>query len=123
MKQGLNLQFQGMGPSEAIETAVREKAAKLDRFRDDLMSCRVVVEQVHKHQQQGRQFAVRIDVTLPGHELIVDHVQDEDVYVALRQAFDGMKRRIEDGARRDRGQVKQHPQMLQDTGQDEDQSA
>lgn len=123
MKQDLQLQFLGMGPSEAIEAAVREKAAKLDQFRDDLMSCRVVVEQVHKHQHQGRQFSVRVDVTLPGHELVVDRVQDEDAYVALRQAFDGMKRRIEDVARRDRGQVKQHPQMLQDQGQDEDHSA
>jgi len=35
-------------------------------FHDDLMSCGVVVEQVHKHHQQGQQFAVRIDVTLPG---------------------------------------------------------
>ncbi|MGA0610814.1 HPF/RaiA family ribosome-associated protein [Caldimonas sp. KR1-144] len=108
MKLPLQLQFLGMDPSPAVETAVREKAAKLERFRADLNSCRVVVEQMHKHRHQGRPFTVRIDVTLPGHELSVDHVQNEDVYVALRDAFDGMTRRIEDGVRRERGQVKQH---------------
>lgn len=112
MKQRLHLQFLGMEPSDAVETAVRERAAKLDQFRADLMSCRVVVEHLNKHRQQGRQFAVRIDVTLPGAELSVDRVQHEDVYVALREAFDDMKRRIEDGVRRVRGDVKQHPRML-----------
>jgi ribosomal subunit interface protein len=112
MKQPLQLQFLGMEPSEAVAAAVREKAAKLDQFRADLMACRVVVEHLNKHKQQGRQFAVRLDVTLPGHEISVDRVQHEDVYVALRDAFDDMKRRIEDGVRQTRGDVKQHPQML-----------
>jgi hypothetical protein len=51
---------------------------------------------------------VRVHVTLPGHELTVDRVQHEDAYVALRDAFDGMRRRIEDQVRVTRGDVKQH---------------
>lgn len=108
MKQPLQLVFIGMAASAAVEAAVREKASRLDRFRPDLMSCRVSVELVDRHKHQGRQFSVRIDVTVPGAELVVDRVQHEDVYVALRDAFDDMKRQVQDGARRAQGQVKTH---------------
>lgn len=92
MKQPLQIRFLGMEPSDAVESAARRKADKLDRFCPDIMSCRVDIELADKHQHQGRPFAVRVDVTLPEHELRVDRVHDEDVYVALREAFDDMKR-------------------------------
>lgn len=112
MQQPLQLRFLGMEPSPAVEDAARDKAAKLDQFCNDLMSCRVTIEHLHKHQHQGRPFAVRLDLTLPGHELTVDRVQHEDVYVALREAFDDMKRRLEDVVRRRRGEEKLHPTPL-----------
>lgn len=108
MKQALQIRFLGMEPSDAVETAVREKAAKLDEFRPDLMACRVTVELIDRHRHQGRHFAVRIDATLPGHEVVVDRVQDEDVYVALRDAFDDARRQIQDSSRRDQRHVKEH---------------
>jgi ribosome-associated translation inhibitor RaiA len=106
MKQPLELRFLGMEPSAAVEAAARDKADKLDQFCGELMACRVTVEAMHKHKRHGRPFAVRVNVTLPGHELSVDRVQDEDVYVALRDAFDDMRRQVEDAARRMRGQEK-----------------
>lgn len=112
MKQPLQIRFLGMEPSEAVETAARKKADKLDTVARDIMSCRVSIEQTNKHQHQGRPYAVRVDVTLPDHELSVDRVHDEDVYVALRDAFDDMKRQIEDTVRRRRGQEKLHPVSL-----------
>lgn len=108
MKQPLQIRFLDMEPSEAVESAAREKAGKLDRFCPNIMSCQIVVEMTQKHQRQGRPFAVRIDVTVPGHELSVSRVHDQDVYVALRDAFDDMKRQIEDAVRRRRGQEKVH---------------
>jgi len=112
MKQPVEIRFLGMEPSEAVASTARAKAYKLDRFCPDLMSCRVSIELLHKHQHQGRPYAVRIDVTLPEHELSVDRVNDEDVYIALREAFDDMKRQVEDAVRRTRGQEKLHPTPL-----------
>jgi ribosome-associated translation inhibitor RaiA/cold shock CspA family protein len=109
MKQPLQIVFHGLEPSAAVEGAATEKAAKLDRFCPQIMTCRVGIELAHKHRHQGRTYAVRIDVTVPGHELTVDRVQHEDVYVALRDAFDDMRRQIEDEVRLERGQQKQHP--------------
>ena len=112
MKLPLQISFHGMEPSEALEAAAAKKAHKLEEFCSDIMSCRVIIEQLQKHQHQGRPFAVRIDLRLPSRELCVNHVQDEDAYVALRDAFDDMKRQLEDAVRRLRGQEKQHPVAL-----------
>lgn len=102
MKQPFELRFLGTEASPALASAAREKAHKLDQFCADIISCKTSIELMHKHRQQGRQFAVRIEVTMPGHELNITRVDDEDVYVALRDAFDGMKRKIEDAVRQAR---------------------
>jgi ribosome-associated translation inhibitor RaiA len=115
MKQALQIAFLGVEPSEALEQAAERRAHKLDRFCPDIIACRVSIELVDKHRNQGRAFAVRIDVTLPGHELIVGRVEDEDAHVALRDAFDDMQRRVEDTVRRVRGQVKQHSAVMNGT--------
>lgn len=94
--------------SEALETHIRDKARKLDEFFDHIMSCRVVVEVPHKHHNQGKQFNVRIDIGVPGSEIAVNRDHAEDVYVALRDAFDAAKRQLEDYARKLRGDVKTH---------------
>jgi ribosomal subunit interface protein len=109
MRSPLQISFHGMERSDALEAAVREKAQHLGHFSSDITSCRVVVDAPQKHRHQGRPFSVRIDLTLPGHELVVDRVHDEDVYVALRDAFDEMKRQLEDAVRQRRGEQKQHP--------------
>lgn len=109
MRLPLQITFHGTDRSDAVEAAIREKAEHLERFSTDIMSCRVVVDAPQKHRHQGRPFAVRVDLTLPGHELVVDRVHGEDVYVALRDAFDEMKRQLEDSVRLQRGQEKQHP--------------
>jgi ribosomal subunit interface protein len=94
--------------SEALETRIRAKAEKLDEFFEHIMSCRVVVEAPHKHRHQGKQFNVRIDIGVAGSEIVVNRDHAEDVYVALRDAFDAAKRQISDYARKLRGNIKTH---------------
>lgn len=108
MKLPVHIQFQGMEPSEALQSSAREHAHKLESFAPDIIACHVTIDIVQKHKQQGHLFGVRIDLTLPGHELVVNRVQNEDAYLALREAFDNMKRRIEDVVRKRRHQVKTH---------------
>ena len=108
MKIPPQIQFLGLSPTEALEASARQHIKKLESFAPDLMACRVTLELSQKHQHQGRPFSVRIDVTLPGLELVVNKVQNEDIYVSMRDAFDNMKRQIEDAVRKRRGQVKHH---------------
>ncbi len=51
---------------------------------------------------------MRIDIGVPGGEIVVNRDHAEDVYVALRDAFDAAKRQVEDYARKIRGDVKTH---------------
>ena len=108
MKIPLQVTFRDMPPSEAVETRIREKADKLGRFYDRIIHCRVVIEMPQRHKHQGKLHCVRIDLSVPGAELVANHAQDEDVYIALRDAFDAITRQMEDWARRQRGEVKTH---------------
>lgn len=112
MKLPVQIQFHNMAPSEALESKARAHVLKLETLASDIMSCRIGIDLEQKHQQQGRPYGVRIDLSLPGHELLVNRVHDEDVYVALRDAFDAMKRQLEDLVRQRQRLVKQHPVPL-----------
>ena len=108
MQVPLQLTLKDMPQSEAVESRIREKTEKLGRFYDPIISCRVVVETPQRHQHQGKLYSVRIDLTVPGAELVANRAQDEDVYVAIRDAFVAITRQLEDFARRQRGEVKSH---------------
>jgi cold shock CspA family protein/ribosome-associated translation inhibitor RaiA len=109
----LHIAFQGMPPSPAVEQRIRELAAKLERFHGRITACRVVVGAPHRRHAKGELYTVRVDLTVPGHEILAtkdrgkDHAH-EDVYVAIRDAFDAAARQLEDVARRARGDVKHH---------------
>lgn len=108
MQIPLKITVRDVPKSEAVEAHIREKVDKLEEFYTNITSCRVVVEVPHKHRRQGMQYGVRIDLTVPGSEIVVNREHDLDVYVALRDAFDAAKRQLEDHVRRVRRDVKTH---------------
>ena len=108
MEIPLQISFHGIQHSDALYNAIREKARGLDRYYDHIMSCRVVLELAGRHQHQGKQYVARIDLKVPGSEIVVTHQHDQDVQVALRDAFDAARRRLEDYARTQRGDIKEH---------------
>jgi cold shock CspA family protein/ribosome-associated translation inhibitor RaiA len=91
-----------------LEEEIRAKAAKLDTYYEGIMRCHVVVAAPVGHHRRGGPYTVRIDVTVPGTELVVNRQEDEELPVAIRNAFDAMRRRLEDYARHQRGAVKAH---------------
>jgi len=108
MQIPLQITLHGIEPSDAVYNAIRQRAEKLERYFDRIMSCRVVLELGARHHHQGKQFTVRIDLKVPGNEIVVDKTHDEDLQVALRDAFDSARRRLEDHVREQRGDVKHH---------------
>jgi ribosomal subunit interface protein len=107
----VQITFRDIPHSDAIEIYVRDHVAKLDTFASRITACHVVVEAPHKHQQHGRHYRVRIDMTVPGGEVVVSNAPDEDstnedAYAAIDEAFDRLGRRLEDHVRRQRGDVK-----------------
>jgi len=114
MQTPLQLSFHNLAHSPAIEKAVRKHVAKLGQFNGDIVSCRVTIESPHKHHYKGKLYRVVVDILLPGKEIVVSRTPDdqhahEDVYVAIRDAFDAARRQIQDYARIQRGEIKTHP--------------
>ncbi len=108
MRIPLQITFRNIPHSAAIEANINEKGAKLDRFYDRIMSCRVVVEESQRRRRQGKLYCVHVDITVPGKELAVNRAENEDADVAVRDAFDAAVRRLEEHARRLHGDVKAH---------------
>jgi len=113
MQIPLQITFRNLDHSDAIESKIREKTDKLERFASNITSCRVIVEAPHKHHYKGVIYHIKIDITLPGKEIVVKHHSDEhhaheDVYVAIRDAFNAAQRQLENYSRQRRGDVKSH---------------
>jgi len=113
MQIPIQITFRNLKRSPALEAEVREHAERLDKFYDRITGCRVVIEERHKHHRRGNHFQVRVDVTVPGSELVANREPDEhhaytDAHVAIRDAFDSMRRQLEDYARKQDGRVKAH---------------
>lgn len=103
----LQMVVRNLSLSEAVKEDIREKASKLSRYYDPIVRCRVIVNAPHRHQRRGQSYDVRIDLTAPGAELVV-HRSSEDLNVAVREAFDAVRRRLEEFARCRRGEIKRH---------------
>ncbi|MCS6914725.1 MAG: HPF/RaiA family ribosome-associated protein [Myxococcales bacterium] len=97
----------GLTLSESIENDIRERVESLGRFFDRILGCRVVVEAPARHHRLGA-FAVRIEIAVPGHDLVVSRIERADLALALRDSFDAARRQLEQHAERLRGEVKAH---------------
>jgi cold shock CspA family protein len=127
----LQVTFRNMRPSKIVEGWIRQEAAKLDVFYTRIVSCRVVVERPNVRRKWGSLYHVRIDLTVPGAEFVVkeqpsshssiQHIDEErtvkhlelkaphkDLRQAIDDAFKAAGRRLQDYARRQRGDVKTH---------------
>jgi cold shock CspA family protein len=131
MKSRLQITFRNMKPSKEIEELIRAGAAKLDTLYSQVVGCRVIVEIPHRHHKKGSPYHVRIDLTVPQGEIIVKRepslsararqlgereikkdaevqIQHKDLRFAISDAFKAAARRLQDYARRQRGDIKTH---------------
>jgi cold shock CspA family protein len=127
----VQITFRNMVPSAEIEEDIVARARKLEQFYRRITSCRVLVEAPARHRQRGLLFHIRIDLTVPSGEIVVKreptlYSAEQDaaaersrkgtetrserkhLKVALREAFDSARRRLQDYARRRRADVKAH---------------
>ena len=108
MKTPLQISSRKVSLSDAAIEAIEKRAQKLESFHDQIIACRVMVEAPHRHKHQGLLYKVRIDLTVPGREIVVKNEAHEDIYVAVRDAFDAARRQLLSFARKRRGEVKTH---------------
>ncbi len=108
MQTPLNIVFRDVTRSESLITHIRDKVETLEHLYPRLMRCNVTIEKPHRHKHQGNAFNVRVDLHVPGDEIVINRDANEDPYVALRDAFDAAKRLLMQHAQKIRGDVKHH---------------
>jgi len=117
----VQITFRGLPPSEAVEARIREHADRLASFHRRISQCRIMVETPHRRHQHGKLYHVRIDVTFPGGEVVVgrdprsNHAH-EDIYVAIRDAFDAARRQLQDWVHRHRDGRPRDVSVVEDAG-------
>ncbi len=104
----IQVTFRDLPYSQALENRIHEQAEKLSQFYEHFIHCRVVLAISQNHKHQGKLYNVRINLMVPGKELVVTRQQDEDIYIAIRDAFNALERQLEDYLRKRRGDVKKH---------------
>lgn len=114
--------YRGVDSSEVLTRLVNNEAAKLGKYFDGIMRCRVLVERQAAHHHSGAPFHVRLTLAVPGAELIIagepavrapndeqpvrTHKSDEidavykDPVLTVREAFRRARRRLQDYAKR-----------------------
>jgi ribosomal subunit interface protein len=100
--------YRGMPHSPAMDARIVELAAKLEELHPKITSCRVVVNEADKRKSKGNLFEVRVDVHVPGREIVATNQRHEDAYAAITSAFEVLTRQLEDGLDIQRGEVKLH---------------
>jgi ribosomal subunit interface protein len=108
MQVPLQITMRNLDHSQAVEERVREKALKLNKFSDKIIACQVVIEQNQAYRQSGNLYNIRIHLSMPRKELIVNRNQQENLYLAIREAFVDMARQVEDADTILQGDVKHH---------------
>ena len=109
MRVPLQITVLNVPRSAALEARAQSIVAKLEKLHPRITSCRVSIEELRRHRASGRLFHVRVDLRIPGRELVASHRHDKDPYLALRDAFLSLRRQLEDNARLRRGEVKRRP--------------
>ena len=131
MKSQMQITYRNLKPSEEIEGWILAEAAKLESLYSQLMGCRVAVEVPHRHHRKGSPYHIRIDLTVPQGEIVVKRepslnararqlgereikknsevkIPHKNLRQAINDAFKAAGRRLQDYARRQRGDIKTH---------------
>lgn len=111
MKFPVQIQFRDIAESDFVYNDIWSHAQKLSRFFDRIVSCHVVISSPHHHHHKGRVYHLAVRLYLPGGDVYVntEHEKNhahEDAYVAVKDAFRSVRRRLEDFVRMERGMVK-----------------
>lgn len=114
MKVPLEITYRDVDKTDAIESLVHEKVAKLEEVCNYISSCHIAIEKIHDRPRSGSPYRVRIDMTVPpGHELVAERnpgesAQYDPLDAVIRDAFNAARRQLQELNQRQRKRVKTH---------------
>ncbi|HEX9808732.1 MAG TPA: HPF/RaiA family ribosome-associated protein [Alphaproteobacteria bacterium] len=99
----VHITFRDIDPSDAVEARIRERAARLEPFADRATSLHVIVAAPHargpERSHKGRPYQFTLELMMPKGDIVIrqggaSDLAHGDVYVAMRDAFDALERRV-----------------------------
>jgi len=99
MQMPVQMTFRNMPVSDAVETECWNEVERLEQDFDRIVGCHVTVAEIRHCDSRRRHYDVRIDLTVPGEELVVnrphtDSCTNENATDAVREGFDQMRVRL-----------------------------
>ncbi len=99
MTNDIQIVFHNIEQTEALTEAVSKRIEKLARFCDQIINGRIVLDSPHNHHHKGKVYSVGIEIHTPQIEVRVNQDQHdkqahEDLYVAIRDAFNVAERQL-----------------------------
>lgn len=112
MQVNPEIAFRNVTRTPAMERAIREGIAELEKVADRIVACRVMVELDHR-RRSGNTYLVRVDVTIPGTEIVVSRPPssggEDHAATAISEAFHTARSRVLDFVRRRRDRYHRGP--------------
>jgi cold shock CspA family protein/ribosome-associated translation inhibitor RaiA len=115
MEVPMEIVFRDVERTPEIDRLIEKKVARLDRVCNNLISCRIAIEQPQKHQRQGNPYRVRIEMRIPPkHELVVKNTpgekpMHEGLHAVITDAFESAERSLLKQMDKLERQTKKHP--------------
>lgn len=91
--------YHNIDQTDAISEAVQKRITKLERFCDQIINGRVVLDCPHNNHHKGKVYSVSLEIHTSSREVRVNQEQHdnhahEDLYVAIRDAFNAAERQL-----------------------------
>ena len=99
MRTNVQIIYRKIDHSDSVNSYITKRLAKIERIIDDITLCRVVIEAPHQDHHKGQRYHITVDLALPNQEIVVsndhhDKSNHEDMYVALRDAFNALTKQV-----------------------------
>jgi ribosomal subunit interface protein len=97
----LSITYRDIDPSAAIEAKINERVKRLEKFANRATALHVTIAAPHRHGHKGQLYQFTLELHLPKDDIVVrqgdtpNHAH-EDVYIAMRDAFAALERRVHD---------------------------
>lgn len=114
MKQPLELTFHDVDRTAWVEDYIHRRVRRLERLADDIVWCRVAVEQPARSRNTGNLYRVSVELSLPPNKDLVAAKERtiENPHMQLRplikSTFEAMERQLKKAVERRRYDVKTH---------------
>jgi ribosomal subunit interface protein len=101
MKPAVDVVYRDLDSSAALNDIISRKLEKLNRYTDQIVHSRVVLDAPHQHKHKGKQYRASIELDIKGHPVAITQ-DDESIHVAVRDAFSSAERKVKQLAARNR---------------------